>query len=1008
MFAVVQSYAQPLNISGIVTDEKSEPVIGATVVVKGTSAGTSTGINGDYDIQAPANGTLVISFIGMGSKEVPVNKRTRIDVTLSTSAQEIDDVVVTAFGTQKKVSVIGSISSIAPTKLRVGTTRSVANNLAGQLAGIIAVRPSGEPGYDDSQFWIRGISSFGGGSRTPLVLVDGIERHLNDIDAAEIESFSLLKDASASAMYGVRGANGVILINTKRGTVAPPSVDFRIETSIQSPTKLPQFLGAVEHMQLLNRLAVEDGRTALYSEEAINRTAAGYDPDLYPDVNWLDAITEDHSYNTRANLQVAGGTPMLRYSLVASYFTEKGIMAVDKTLPYNTGTNLNRYNLRANVDLDVTKTTLLRFNVGGYMQELRKMNHSTDEVFEHAFRLTPFIHPTIYSDGFIPKETLGVNPWAETTQTGYLRGISSKIESLISAEQDLKMLLEGLKAKATFSFDSWNSGTVTRAQTPTYYAPSTGRDPLTGELLHNAPLNEDGSEFLGHSSSGGYGNSSVYLEAILTYNRVFADKHAVDALFLYNQRSYDDGGIQPYRTQGIAGRLSYTFNSRYIGEFNFGYNGSENFAKGQRFGFFPSIAIGWFMSEESFMESIRGTLSKVKFRGSIGKVGNDQIGGGRRFAYLTTINAGAAGYDFGYTGNYWRGGVKEGDIGVRNLTWETVTKMNAGIELGLYNALELQVDVFKELRENIFMQRKTIPAQAGFVTTPWANFGKVDNRGVDMSLLFNKQINKDLFVSFRGNFTYARNKIVEYDEPKSVVGTFRSNTGLPINTLYGFEAERLFTEDDFDALGNLKSGIPQPELGSVVRPGDIKYVDRNNDGFITAEDEGFIGGTETPQIVYGFGGNMAWKDFDFGFFFQGTGETYRIVGSGEGVFIPGTGQGLHGNVYSNYTDAWTEENPSQDVFWPRLSYIPNNNNKVSSTWWKKNMSFLRLKTIELGYTLPQPLTQKIHASTVRFYVSGNDLFYFSEFKLWDPELGTNSGLRYPTMRSIMFGVNLHF
>lgn len=487
---------------------------------------------------------------------------------------------------------------------------------------------------------------------------------------------------------------------------------------------------------------------------------------------------------------------------------------------------------------------------------------------------------------------------------------------------------------------------------------------------------------------------------------MFAKKHSVNALFLYNQRSYDWGDVQPKRTQGIAGRLSYTYDNRYIGEFNFGYNGSENFAKGHRYGFFPSIALGYVISEEKFMEPLRGTINLLKLRGSIGKLGNDDIGG-RRFAYITTINTNASGYNWGYKGDYYRGGIQEGDYGVADLTWETSVKTNLGLEIGLWNALNVQVDLFKEHRTNIFMQRSTIPTQVGYINSPWANYGKVDNHGVDASVTYHKRINKDLELSARGNFTYARNKIIEKDEPESIKGTYRSITGRSINTLWGYQAVGLYTADDFDADGNVKAGQPQPQLGAKVRPGDIKYKDMNGDNIITDQDEGYIGGTSDPRIVYGFGGNVKYKAFDFNFFFQGTGDAYRIIG-GNSYFIPGSGQGVLGNIYSNYNDRWTEDNPSQNVFWPRLSSNENPNNNVASTWWKKNMSFLRLKMVEVGFTLPQAWTNKIYGKNIRFYVSGNDLFFLSKFKLWDPELATSDGLKYPSMRSVMFGMDLTF
>lgn len=1000
---VVQQQQKGIKASGTVVDNENNPLIGATVTVKGTKIVSVTDMDGHFYIDVSnKNSVLVFNYLGFKPQEVKVGSDINFNIQLKEDAVSADEVVVVGYGNQKKLSVIGSIQTIDPGNLQMGSSRSMSNNLAGQLAGVIAYQPSGEPGYDNSQFWIRGISTFGAGGSSPLVLVDGVERSLNDIDPAEIESFSVLKDASASAMYGVRGANGVIIINTKRGSVAKPSIDFRFEQAITKPTKLPEFIGAAEYMTLLNNLC-SDPSKRMFTKDQIMKTYTGYDKDLYPDVDWIDAITKDYATSTRGNMTVSGGTNILRYSLTASVYHETGIMETDDTLPYDTGSKLTRFNMRANVDLDLTKTTLLRFNVGGYLQNLRKARSSTDNVFTHAFETPPFVHPAIYSDGTIPKASANrANPWAESTQQGYYRGTRSKLESLFQLEQNLKMITPGLKFKATFAFDTYNENFVTRGKDPTYYGVAKSRGD-EGELIHS--VLSYGSEFLDHSSNANYGNNSTYLEFSLGYNHTFAKKHAVDALFLYNQRSYDWGDIQPKRSQGIAGRLSYTFDRRYVGEFNFGYNGSENFAKGHRFGFFPSLALGWIISEEKFMRNCADWLTLLKLKGSIGKVGNDDIGG-RRFAYITTINTGASGYHFGYAGDYWRGGYSEGEVGVNNLTWETSTKTNVGIELGLWNEFNLQFDYFYEHRTNIFMQRKTIPTQAGFLSNPYANYGIVDNSGVDGTITWNHKFGKDLRVALRANFTYAKNEVKEYDEPESVKGTYRSLTGRSIGTLWGLQAERLYTDDDFEN-GKLKAGIPTPNIGSVVRPGDIKYRDMNDDGVIDAKDEGYIGGTTTPRIVYGFGGNVEYKNFDFSFFFQGTGQSYRIIG-GTQYFIPGSGQGVMGNVYANYKDCWTEENPSQDVFWPRLSESTNPNNNYASTWWKKDMSFLRLKSIELGYTLPRSLTKAIYSNNIRFFVSGNNLFYISKFKLWDPELDTADGLKYPSMRSVMFGFQLNF
>ena len=1006
--ASAQQSAGDVQVTGLVTDQNKEPLIGVTVSVIGGQARTITDMDGMFRLNVPQQSSteLELTYIGFKRKTVKVNGARLINVMMEEEANEFNEVVVTGYTSQKKASIIGSIETINPGELMFGSTRTLSNNLAGKLSGVIGIQRSGEPGYDDSNFWIRGISTFSG-SNNPLILIDGVARDLNNVDVSEIESFSILKDASASAMYGVRGANGVIVITTKRGKIGAPQVRFHLEHSINQPTKLPEFLNAPDYMSLLNELAAQDGVAQPFTQQQIDRTRSGYDPDLYPDVNWVDAITKGYAYTTRGNLDISGGSDFLRYSIVASYFKETGILEQDKSLIFDNATNNQQFNLRTNIDMDVTKTTMLRVNIGGYLNRFKKQRCDTDGAFGEAFRTLPFIHPARYSDGSIPLISNRANPWRTVTQQGYDFITSSKIQTLFSVEQDLKMFTPGLKAKALFSFDRWNRSRRSRTAKPATVFPATGRDE-EGNLIYSQF--ETGDESMGSEQGTEYGNTNVYFEADLMYNRRFG-KFDVDAMLLYNQQAYDDGSIQDYRKQGLAGRLSTTFDNRYVAEFNFGYNGSENFAKGKRFGFFPSFAIGWLLSEEPFMESMKPIFHKIKFRASIGQAGDDNIGG-RRFAYLGTLYTEQEGYKWGTNGqrDYIKKGITEGEIGVDNLTWETVTKKNFGVELGLWNMLDFNFDIFREDRKDIFMQRTIIPTQTGFVTAPWANFGKVKNQGIEMTLNFHKQWTKDLFTSAYANFTYAKNEVVEKDEPDALKGTHRSQTGRSMNELWGLTAERLFTYDDFNEDGTLKDGIPSQEgVGAVkLYPGDIKYVDVNGDGVITEEDEGFIGGTVDPRIVYGFGGVISYKNFDLNFFFQGTGDMYRVIG-GQPYFLPGGGTTTEGNAYAyNLDDRWTETNQDPYAFWPRLTYGPNKNNYRASTWWKKDMSFLRCKTIEVGYTFPKAWFERFYVKSCRVFVSGNNLFCLSDFKLWDPELGTNDGLKYPMNRSVMFGIDVNF
>ncbi|MBN2766361.1 MAG: TonB-dependent receptor [Paludibacteraceae bacterium] len=993
------------KIAGKVVDQNGEPLIGVNIRVKGSDVGTISDVNGEYSLQSGANDVIVVTYVGYNPKEYSAAILGEgSQIVLDETSQQMKEVMVVAYGTQKRASVVGAITSVEPGKLNISATRSLSNNLAGNVAGIIGVQRSGEPGYDNSEFWIRGISSFRG-SQTPLVLVDGIERSLNDIDIAEIETFSVLKDASASAVYGVRGANGVILITTKRGFAGKTNINVSVEHSVTQPAQLPQFLNAANYVTLMNNINIQDLGYQLYSDDVVEKYRNGYDRELYPDVNWIDAITNNNANNTRASFDLSGGNEKLRYSFVGAYYSETGITTSDPTKQWNSEINLNRFNLRTNVDMNVTSTTLLTFNIGGYLQRRNAPSASIDNVFSKAFQTPPHIVPEKYMDGKIARPKGGDNPWAMLTQTGFQREAKSKLESLFAIEQDLKFLLPGLKAKGIFSFDYFSLNGVKRSGEPVYYTAAIGRDAETGELLFSDPAS-DGQEFLNYEQWSNYGSNSTYFEANLSYDHTFDDDHYVNALILYNQRDYDDGAQVPYRNQGFAGRAAYTYKGRYIAEFNFGYNGSENFAPNKRFGFFPSVATGWIVSEEPFMASVRNIFSKTKIRASYGLVGNDKLDG-RRFAYITTIGS-SNGYRFGNSSLFYdRSGRREGDIGVPDLTWETVKKTNLGLELGLWNMIEIQADYFHERREDIFMQRRNYPNSAGFATLPWANFGIVENQGVDFQLTLNKQVNKDWFVSAKGSATYAKNKIIEQDEDIMVVGTHRSSTGKPAGQIFGLIADGLFSADDFVDLstGELQPDIPVHKFTDRVYPGDIKYRDLDNDNEITLKDMTAIGGTENPEFVYGFGLNTTYKRVDFGFFFQGNGRTYRMIGRGNN-FLPGAALGATGNIFTNATDAWTEDNPREDVFYPRLHMGYNANNAQASSWWLKDMSLLRLKNVEIGYSAPKRMLANTPFEYGRIFVRATNLFHLSGFKLWDPELSTDNGLKYPIMSTISMGLQI--
>lgn len=995
-------------ISGTVTDELGEPLVGVIVLEVGIdNNGTTTDPNGQYQLTLKsANPKVKFSYVGFKDQELTISSDQKIvNVTLKEDVDFLDEVVVVGFGTQKKASVVGSISTVEPQLLQTTPVRSISNNLAGKLSGVLAVQRSGNPYSNNSDFWIRGISTFSGNAR-PLVLIDGVERTLNDIDPHEVETISVLKDAAASAVYGVRGANGVIMITTKRGVVGKPTVTVRAEQAMTQPTKLPQYVDAVKYIEILNEASynTDPNKKLPFDEATIMNYRNNVDPELYPNVNWWDLISNDFGYMTTAGLDINGGSEVLRYALTAGYYDEKGILKRDKTANYDSSLKVRRFTVRSNIDVNLTSTTLFRFNLGGFLQNYNGNPGDTDErVFFVATQTPPHLHPHQYADGRIPKLYAKTNPWAFVTQSGYRTTSATRLESLASLEQKLDFITPGLSAKILFSFDRFAESGVERTKDPDYYLPATGRDE-NGRII--AQISSNGQQFLGHNKTFNWGRINTYFESALNYNQIFDNVHEINSMLLYNQREVNDGDKIPYRHQGLAGRLSYTYDRRYIGEFNFGYNGSENFAKGKRFGFFPSVSLGWIITQEDFMQPYVETLSNLKIRASWGKAGNSDIGG-QRFAYISTINSpGGYGYHWGTEANFYRAGLAEDNIGVSDLTWETSTKSNIGLDIGLLNnSIQLTMDYFTDLRENIFMRRQSMPGSAGFMKTPWANYGKVFNNGFDGSLRVNKSFSEDLFLVAFANFTYAHNHIIEIDEPESVKGTTRARTGHPIGQQFGFIAERLFTEDDFVAHGQLSPDLPKHTFSSV-KPGDIMYRDLNGDKQITELDMTAIGKTDIPEIVYGFGATINYKAVDFGFFFQGTGNVTRILGGDN--WIPGQTGGSLGNILANVDDRWTQENPRQDVFWPRLSYSPNDNNLKASTWWQKDMSFIRLKSLELGYQLPKDWINRAGMSNLRLFLRGSNLFTLSDFKLWDPELATTDGTKYPMTRSFSAGITINF
>ncbi|MFC5683114.1 SusC/RagA family TonB-linked outer membrane protein [Flavobacterium sp. MAHUQ-51] len=1011
---VVRKEVQSIEISGKVVDVSGQPLIGANVLEKGTTNGIQTDIDGNFKLTIKdKNAVLVVSYMGFLVKEVPVNSKTNITIILEADATSLDDVVVVGFGKQKKESVVSSISTIKGEELKL-PTRSLSNNLAGRVSGIIAVQRSGEPGYDNSEFWIRGISSFKGGT-TPLVLVDGIPRNMNDIEPDEIETFSILKDAASTAIYGAEGANGVILVTSKRGKAQKTLISYRGEYSLLQPTRLPEFLGAVDFMKLYNEGLSNEGKQPKFSDEVIARTQSGLDPDLYPDVQWLDLL-RNTTNNQRHTLNFRGGGEKARFFISGAYFGESGLFKSNPNVNYENNIGLKRYNLRSNVDFDVTNTTLLRVDLSGQYLETNYPGVGTAALFRNITLAPPNLYPMIFSDGTFashptPSDNRS-NPYNLLMESGYAKEWRSSIQSKVAIEQKLDVVTDGLMVKGVVSYDSDSRYVSTRTKRPAQFI-ANGRD-VNGDLMYSQTVNET---VFGEPVESNTGNKNIYLETSLNYGKTFDGKHLVGGMLLYYKKETQlSNEALAFRKEAYIGRATYMFDRRYSIEANFGITGSEAFSKGNRYGFFPAVGVAWNASNESFFTGIKDVINDLKIRASIGRTGNDNTGGDR-FLYRGTFVS-ATGYSIGIGGSgplNGIGGYAEGRFAAPTLSWEIEDKRNIGIDLGLFNNnITLQADYFDNSRYDILLQRNTVSASTGFRQAPWQNFGKVTNKGVDLTLNGRKQLG-DFVVGLRGTFTFARNKITEFDEVKQPY-SWMNVTGTRLNIPNIYIAEGLYTENDFDIsvvnganVYTLKDGLAVSTLSSNNLPGDIKYKDLNGDGKIDQFDQTRNAAMPTvPEIVYGFGFNVEYKNFYLNGFFQGAGNVSTVLGgSNPEGFFPFTFGVEESSVRKEGLNRWTVNNPSQDVMFPRQRSSTYFHNRVASTWWLRDASYIRLKNVEIGYNVDKSLLNKLGLTTGRIYVMGNNLYVWDKIKMWDPEIGNaNAGLNYPLPRTITFGLEL--
>lgn len=991
--------ASEKNLRGkVVEKETNEPLIGASVWLKDTSVGCITDADGNFSLSVPAGRTtvIVVSYIGYEKTEKEVGASVNdLTIELEQGTTTLEDVQIVGYGTQRKESVIGSIETVRPLELKMPTA-SISTGLIGKLGGIVSVQRSGEPGAS-SNFWIRGISTFGANGN-PLVLVDGVERSLDLVEAEDIESFSILKDATATAIYGVRGANGVILITTKRGEEGKPRVSVKVESGVLQLTKVPEMANSVELAQMYNELKGYD----YYSADEIEKYATLYDPDLYPNVDWLKTIFKDYTYNQRVTANISGGGAIARYFISGSFYHEDGILRTDGNT-YAGNPSYKRYNFRSNLDINLSPSTVLSLTLGAALEQKRSSSEDLDNIWFYAFKITPNAFPIRYSNGYYSGKKEQKNPYYLVTRAGYNKSWKSILNSVISLKQDLsKLVTPGLDLSLKFSFDTDNYNNAKYTQQDDIYY-TLGRDEV-GNLMFGEPEIQKQQVGYSHSSTG---SNATYLEASLNYNRTFG-QHQVGALMLYNQRVYNQTANSsinslPYKNQGLAGRLTYDYDSRYFIEGNFGYNGSENFAKGNRVGFFPSVALGWYVSNESFFTPVKNVISKLKLKASIGQVGNDKING-TRFVYLGTVTNTDA-YVYGENYSTWRG-QREDEIANLNVSWEVSTKKNIGFELGLFNKLEIHADWYADKRDKIFVRNNGVPAFVGISTLPWDNIGKVKSWGFDGSAEYNHQI-RDLMISARATFTYASNKILEYNGSNNRY-SYQNQKGQKMYQQRGYISSGLFESDE-----EIKRSPTQfsESIHSSLRPGDIKYRDINGDGVIDSFDEVPIGYSDIPEITYGFGASLNWRGIDLSFFFQGVGRVTAFE-SGE-TLAPFTDSNMLENGFNKdvIKNHWSLENPDPNARYPRLSDVAYsiNNNYKQSTFWQRDASYLRLKNIELGYTFPKRWTNRLGLSSLRLYVSGVNLWTWAkDLHLYDPELGSTDGQKYPLNRIYNFGLNVNF
>lgn len=1011
---------EQVTVRGRVTDSSGESMIGVNIsVVDKPGLGTITDIDGNYQLRMERYQKLLFSYIGFEPIEVLITDNYEIDIIMEEAdASVLDEVVVTGMGAQRKITVTGAVTNVEVEELKRFPSSNLSNVLAGNVPGIMAMQSSGQPGRNTSEFWVRGISTFGA-SNSALILVDGFERNnLNEVNIEDIASFTVLKDASATAIYGSKGANGVILITTKHGQAGKVNITAKVETSFNNRTITPQFVDGNTYAALANEARVTRNMGVLYQPEELEILRLGLDTDLYPNVNWMDVLLKDHAWSYRANLNLSGGGSTTRYFASMSYVEDEGMYKTDETLrnDYNTNANYRRWNYRLNVDMDLTNTTLLKIGVSGSLAKRNSPGLGDNEVWGELFGYHSISTPMLYSNGRVPALGTGnrTNPWVSATQTGYNENWDNNLQTNVTLEQNLNFVTEGLRFVGKFGYDTNNHNFINRHRWPDQWK-ALSRNTETGEIVwdHVSPASDM------HQVSGAAGDRREFLEMLLSWDRTFLE-HNTGITLRYTQDTHtqtvgigDDikNGVAR-RNQGLAGRLTYNWKYRYFLDFNFGYTGSENFAVGHQYGFFPAFSTAWNIAEEPFIKNNQEWLEMFKLRYSWGKVGNDNLGN-ERFPFLYTINGydgddPAAGYNWG-TGSYPRNyfGLRYTQVASPYVTWEVAEKTDLGLDVSLFrNSFSFTIDYFTEKRTGIYMTRNFLPEITGLESNPRANVGSVQSKGFDGNFELRERMG-EVDVTLRGNITYSKNEVLERDEENKVY-PYQYERGYRVDQQKGLIALGLFK--DYEEIRN----SPRQEFG-IYQPGDIKYKDVNGDGVIDGGDVVAIGATTRPNLIYGIGASVAFKAFDVNFHFQGAGKsTFPIYGKTVFAFSENDwGNIMKGMLEDRWIDTETAEqlglpaNENPNASYPRLSYGGSDNNQQASSYWLRDGRYIRLKNVDIGYTLPKEITTKYHINDIRIFLAGSNLITWSNFKLWDPESAQPRGEEYPLTRSITLGLSVN-